>query len=62
MLFDINLHKPLLSLLLDLREKTILLAAMVVRDHLIPAQTIPDEIFIILRFDVRSLEVDTGFC
>lgn len=62
MLLNINLHKAFLSSLLNLREETIFFAAVVVCDHLVPAQAIADEILIVFRLDMGSLEIDTGFC
>lgn len=35
---------------------------MVVCDHLVPALAIADEILIVFRLDVRSLEIDAGLC
>lgn len=62
MLLNINLHKAFLSPLLNLREETIFFAAVVVCDHLIPALAIADEILIVFRLDMRSLEIDAGLC
>ena len=62
MLLDINLHKSFLSSLLDLWEETSFFSTVMITDHLVPAQTVTDEVFVVFRFDVRSLEIDTNFC
>lgn len=61
-LLNIRLHEAFLSLLLDLREEAIFFPLVVVGDHLVPTQAVANEVLVVFWLDVRSLEVDAGFC
>jgi low temperature requirement protein LtrA len=59
-LLYISGHKALLSQLLDPREDLLLLGVVVASDNLVPALAIANEVFVIFRLDMRSLEVNAG--